>query len=177
MTPEPEQHTAKPVDNLLRILQQRNFDAERQADESPVTAKVFRDAVREHARLTRPRNSADSYEAVARRVGYHALQLLVIWLILGAPGYPPAKDVRDSVLEWVWSHDLLLALGAGVFFSIWAFGKSESPRERTREIAEAVTEWPFELLGTFARLFGVAVIGACAAMPVAVVLRSLGLAQ
>lgn len=145
------------------------------ATSEPISAQDLKDALREHARLTRPRSSADTYEAVARRVGYHSLQLLVIWLLLGAPGYPPLSDVRSDVGDWISDNDWWLFLGVVAFAFTWLYGKSYGRFMRMREFAKAATEWPLVVFGTAVRLFGIAVIGACAVLPAAFLVQAVGL--
>lgn len=150
-------------------------DAAKVASSGQITAQDLTDALREHARVTRPRNSADSYEAVARRVGYHSLQIVAIWSLLGAPGYPPLSDVRDEVGSWISNHDWQLFLCGLIFVCVWLYGKSSGRLMRPRELARTATEWPIVVFGTVVRLLGVSVIGACAVLPAAFLVRMVGL--
>lgn len=148
--------------------------AQQKKDAGPVTAKLFEDMMLKHARMTKPVNSADSYQALARRVGYHALFLFIVWMAIGSPGYPGlADEVLPPTGQWIGEHDGRIFIGLATFVSLFFFGQSRGSDSfyRSRIAARWVTEWPFDVFGTLVRLGGVAVIGACAVVLPALLLQ------
>lgn len=133
-----------------------------------ITARDLREALTDHALLSRSRGS--SYADVARELGFAVLAGAAVWLMIGAPGVPVIEQWAEREAE-AWAVRTLL-LG-GVAALAYAAGQSLS------DPLGALLRMPLAVLSRLARvtvlLCGVATVSVFALVPGAYVVHLLNL--
>lgn len=156
------------TDHLAQMQVDRMRREEQRTLNAPVTAKVLKDAVREHARDAKPVNGFDSYFAVAQRVGYLALTLAAGWMLFDAPGVDELSGFSGNDVAW-WFADhttpTVLLVSLVLLYIVWE--QSNKARSSVAFLCWRVRNYLWEACRTLVLLVGVATVGISGVVPAA----------